>query len=37
MSSWRRFVNLFRGERVARSIDQEMSFHIEERVGDLVA
>src|SRR6267154_586683 len=37
MSNLRRFVNLFRGERVSREIDKEMIFHIDERTDDLAA
>jgi predicted permease len=36
MSLIRRFANMFRGDRLAREIDDEMAFHIAERVDELM-
>ena len=37
MAQWRRLVNLFRRTRVAQAIDDELRFHIDERVDELMA
>lgn len=37
MAWYKRLSNIFRRETVARDIDRELSFHIEERVDELVA
>ena len=37
MSWWNRLVNLTRSERLSKDIDRELTFHIEERVDELVA
>jgi predicted permease len=37
MSWWSRFVNVVRGDRVTREIEEEQRFHIEARADDLVA
>ena len=37
MAWWNRLVNLSRSERLAKDIDRELSFHIEERVDELVS
>lgn len=37
MARWHRFLNLFRRNRVSRAIGEELQFHIDERVDELVA
>src|ERR1700690_1011642 len=37
MAPWRRFLNSFHRARVARAIDEELQFHIDERVDELMA
>ncbi len=37
MARWRRLINLFRRNRVCRAIDDELQFHIDERVDELMA
>ncbi len=32
MSLWSRIVNVFRGERVIRDIDEELQWHVEEAI-----
>src|SRR5688572_30371858 len=36
MSIWNRFTNLFRSERLSDDINRELSFHLRERVEELV-
>ena len=37
MSIWKRVTNLFRSEGLSEDIDRELSFHLRERVEELVA
>jgi len=37
MAQWRRFLNFLHRGRVARAIDDELQFHVEERVDELMA
>ncbi len=37
MRRWHRLLNLFRRERIAQTIDDELQFHIDERVDELMA
>ena len=36
MSLWSRFTNVFRPDRVRRDLDDELTFHLEERTRELV-
>jgi len=37
MAQWRRFLNFLHRGRVARAIDEELQFHVDERVDELMA
>src|SRR5688500_8176606 len=37
MSLWSRIANVFRAGRVGRELDEELQFHVDERIGELMA